>query len=359
MLVFADSDMLTIHYINVGQGGSTLIIGPNGTRVLYDFGKKDGSVSVVPYLSSLNWGKEKSIDYSILSHRDLDHFYGYKGIVESGYDFRVANYGPGGPQKSGAKLQTHWYSASLNTTAGYIRDIPVGLKISLGNGAEMMVLAANGKIFDGTMIKVSNENDRSISLLISYGNFQYILDGDLGGGREVCSRHITSHVDVQTPIAKSLITSKLIDKDLGVDVMHVAHHGSESSSPARYVSRLKPEVAIISVGNPNCSYRHPREAVMNTFLKTNNDLQGECNDVQKVEAIFQTDKGSEGCTKETEISKTSNKGIVGGDIVISTNGEEEFSVLTSGVLWVKNERIKVHESQIYVYKLDEQQKDIK
>ena len=345
--VFAEQE-LSIHYINVGQGGSTLIIGPNGTKILYDFGRKKGNQSIVPYLDSLNWQNNKVIDYSILSHRDLDHFNGFKGVVESGYDIKVANYGPGGPPKSGIKLIQNWRQPSLNTTAGEIRNIPVGLSLSLGDGAELIVVAANGKIIDGSSVKVKNENDRSVSLLIRYKNFQYILDGDLGGGKESCSRHSTTQVDVQTLIARALINSNLMNRDFGVDVIHIAHHGSESSSPYRYISRMKPEVAIISVGNPNCSYRHPREAVINT-LSNKNDCKG----TVKVKNIFQTDKGSEGCSAETLISRTDNSSIIGGDIVISTDGKDRYTVETSGVLWVDGQRLKVENSQKYVYDLDE------
>lgn len=39
---YTPSDDLEIPYINTGKGGSTLIIGPNGTRILYDFGNVGG-----------------------------------------------------------------------------------------------------------------------------------------------------------------------------------------------------------------------------------------------------------------------------------------------------------------------------
>jgi competence protein ComEC len=339
---------LSIHYINVGQGGSTLIIGPNGSKILYDFGKKNGADSIVPYLNSLGFGNNKVIEYSILSHRDLDHFYGYKGVVDSGFDFTVANYGPGGPPKEGTKLESNWKNSALDTTAGAIRDIPVGLNISLGDGAEMLVVASNGRIFDGSLVKVKNENDRSVSLLIRYNNFQYILDGDLGGGKESCSSHVTSQKNVQTPIAQALLSSGLLDVTHGVDIMHVAHHGSESSSPSSYVSKIKPEVAIISVGNPNCSYRHPRENVINT-LRGNNSCTGET----KVTTIFQTDEGSEGCSRETVISRTDNSSIIGGDIVISTDGVDKYSISTSGVLWKNKKREQVLSPKVHLFDLDE------
>ncbi len=341
---------LEIHYINVGQGGSTLIIGPDGTRILYDFGKFNGTKTVVPYLGGLGW-TDKIIHYSILSHRDQDHFNGYKGIVDSGYKFTIANYGPGGPEKEGVTLNTNWESVTHKTSAGAARQIPLGLKLALGNGAFLLVVARNGEVIDGTKVKVSNENDRSVSIFLNYNNFQYILDGDLGGGKEDCSRHNTGQLDVQTKVAQALMNLSLINKN-GVDVMHVAHHGSESSTPAKYVNLMAPEVAMISVGNPNCSYRHPREAVMNTLLKKDVKLVGACADLKKVVEIYQTDTGSEGCNSESPISRTSNVGIISGDIKITTDGVRDYKVETTGVLW-KNQRQKKLSVFSKVYNLDE------
>lgn len=181
---------LQIHYINVGQGGSNLIIGPDGTSIVYDFGRKSGRSTIVPYLKGEGFNKTKPIDYSFLSHRDLDHYFGYKDLVESEIDIRIANYGPGGKKKDGKSLSKQWIIPAGKTSAGDIRDVPVGLTINLGEGAEARVVAANGKIFDGTQVSISDENDRSIALLIRFGKFQFLLDGDLGGGKESCSgRH--------------------------------------------------------------------------------------------------------------------------------------------------------------------------
>ena len=70
-----------------------------------------------------------------------------------------------------------------------MQPIPVGLPISLGGGAQALVVAANGRVYgDARSIEVEDENDRSVALYITYGNFQYILDGDLGGGAEACSQ---------------------------------------------------------------------------------------------------------------------------------------------------------------------------
>src|SRR4051812_41116066 len=93
---FAISAELQIHYINVGQGGSTLIVGPDGTKILYDFGKANGRVHIARYLrDAAKVRPEDGIHYAIVSHADTDHYMGYRGVIDSGYDVLIANYFPG------------------------------------------------------------------------------------------------------------------------------------------------------------------------------------------------------------------------------------------------------------------------
>jgi competence protein ComEC len=49
--------------------------------------------------------------------------------------------------------------------------------------------------------------------------------------------------------------------DISADVLHVAHHGSLTSSSARFVNMVGGRYAVISVGSPN-SYNHPRDEVL-------------------------------------------------------------------------------------------------
>lgn len=349
--IVQEKNLLQIHYINLGQGGSTLIIGPDDTTILYDFGVKQGKQGLVPYLDGVL--DKKQIDYAILSHRDKDHFVGYKDLIESGYDISIANYEPDGPAKHSPQFAKNWTTVTPQTRAGSAQAIPVGLAIAIGNGASILVASSNGRIFDGTDIRVSNENDRSISLFLNYGNFQYILDGDLGGGAEKCSGHETTQLDIQTSVARALLKTKKIDPKLGVDVFHVAHHGNESSSPARYLSLINPEVGLISVGNPNCSYRHPRKDVISMLLGKSHNLENECSKVTPLTHIFQTDYGSEKCASETVGSETDNSGIISGDIVLSTDGLSGYTIKTSGFVWDKKQKIQKVESQSFFIKMDE------
>lgn len=113
--------------------------------------------------------------------------------------------------------------------------------------------------------------------------------------------------------------------------MHVAHHGSESSTSSKYLSLMKPEIALISVGRPNKSYFHPREDVVDGVLLGRSNL--ECHSTTKVKHVYQTDLGSDGCLKDDIGKCTSKTGQAVGDIVITTDGKNNYQIESSGRLW--------------------------
>ena len=354
---FAQQSNLEVHYINVGQGGSTLIIGPNGTKILYDFGRVSGRINIVPYLKEqLKLSPEKGIDYAIVSHGDKDHYMGYRDVVAKeigGFDILRANYEPGTSKRS-VTLEKYLFDPAKETSAGAFKPIPLGFRIDLGNGAQVIVMAANGFVLgdeiphlnseDKPNKKRMNENDRSIALFIEYGKFQYILDGDLGSGPERCSHHDTNQRDIQTRVAQRLLDLGFMKKDQGVDVLHIAHHGSESSTSWAYYQLVKPEVGVISVGPDQGSFLHPRVDVVEAVLtcKTSDGLFSEdaCSEkdtradcfslaerVPALKALYQTDYGTPG-TSST--GSTSFEGFVAGDIQIKTDGETGYSVHWTG-----------------------------
>ena len=320
------SGQLEIHYINVGQGGSVLIIGPNGTRILYDFGKVRGGRDIVPYLrDKVGLAPQRGIHFTMVSHRDTDHYVGYREVIEAGYDVLVANYGPGSP-KTSAKIRKQWLDPADSTTAGAVRPVPVGLPIALGDGAQALVVAANGRVHgDPRPMNVRNENDRSISLYVTYGDFQYILDGDLGGGRETCSNHDTSQLNVQTRVAQGLLNSGLMSADHGVDVLHIAHHGSESSTPASYYNLVRPEVGLISVGVRQGTFLHPRTDVVDEILVAGSTRDASaCNlTAPPLRELLQTEDGKAG---QSSTGSTSFTGKTIGNIKLITDGTSFYTI---------------------------------
>lgn len=332
---FKKPGILQIHYINVGQGGSTLIIGPDGTTILYDFGHFSGDKRIVPYLlEEAKLLPKDGLDYTIVSHADSDHYHGFKEVINAGYDVRVANYRAKSKKAITKYVKERWITPATKTSAGATRNIPVGLKISIGDGAEVLVAAAGGKIIgQKEPLKIANENDQSIALLIRYKNFHYILDGDLGGGKEKCSQHRTGQKDIQSKVALALIAQKEIPEAHGVDIMHIAHHGSESSTPERYYKLMKPEVGLVSVGFKKNTYTHPRMNVIDNVLMSKSKSTCQ-NKAVPIKFVFQTEEGQEdkNCKDRKCISK---KGMVLGDIRVLTDGKKSYAIRGTG--WTDKE----------------------
>ena len=244
---FAPSGLLEIHYINVQKGGCTLVIGPNGTTILMDAGDHTkGTREIVPYLESIGLRAEDGIDYTLAGHLDSDHVGGFDEVIEAGYDVRTKNYF-NGSSKSGGSI-TEYKTTTGQTSAGTPEKIPLGQEIDLGDDAKLTVMAVAGDVIGFGMVEGSEKrgNDLSIAVLVEYGNFDFIWASDLGGGDDDqgCTGRVTRQANVETPLAQSITPGGAVPllSDEGVDVLHVNHHGSESSTNSDWVNLLKPEV---------------------------------------------------------------------------------------------------------------------
>jgi beta-lactamase superfamily II metal-dependent hydrolase len=328
---FTPSHLLEIHYINVGQGGATLIIGPDGTRLLYDFGNVGRGAAIVSYLRDvLDLHPPDGVHFAMVSHRDQDHYGGYVDVIDAGYDVFVANFDSGSQKRPTATMQAVWLEPATRTSAGAVVPIPVGLRIPLGDGAEARVVAANGKIYRrgaDTLPFARDENDRSISMYVKYKDFDFLLDGDLGAGPEAasCSDHQTGQKDFQGPVARALIDLGWMTADRGVDILHIAHHGSESSTSSGYYNATKPEVGLISVGLNQRTFFHPRADVTTKVLI--GPGRPACVQSPPLVALFQTENGQQG---SSSTGATSFDGLPIGDIKVTTDGVSEYRISGTG-----------------------------
>jgi beta-lactamase superfamily II metal-dependent hydrolase len=322
----AQTQDLEIHYINVQQGQCTLIIGPDGTTVLFDGGNEyKGTDEVVPYLQSIGIYTTQALDYIIASHRDTDHYFGLTEVINYGYD--ALNVYDNGSDKYNIYVQD-FLDAAATTTAGGVTGISLGQVISLGNGAAARCVAVNGSVI-GTGAVLGgqdNENDRSVALLVQYGNFDYLVTGDMGGGMEdtLCTGRSTTQVNIETPMVQAIMPAGAnpLLSQYGVEIVHVGHHGSESSTNSDYMNILTPAVGCISVGDgQGIGWYHPRIDVVENVL-----LAGVSCITAPAALVLQTEEGYP--TGE----KTSYAGYCVGDIVITTDGGNSYTVSANGAV---------------------------
>ena len=315
---------LEIHYIDVGWGGSVFIKGPDGTTVLLEAGNTGkGTQYVVPYLQSIGVQPANGLDYMIGGHQHCDHIGGLDEVINAGYNVRVKQYSNGSSYAS--TCVDSWNAAAAATTAGAPVPMPVGTVIQLGNGATITCVARNGSIIGGGSVGVSDENDRSIALLIKYGGFDYLWASDLGGGSDSCTGRSTAQLDVETSVINAISpggASPLISTG-GIDLLHVNHHGSESSTNPTYFNKANPAVAIIGVGDGESSgWDLPRIDVVEHVLLA----QSTSCVTAPATFVVQTEEGNPGSTL------MSHAGYCVGNIKVTTDGVSTFTVTADGLV---------------------------
>ena len=299
----AYSQDLQIHCVNVGQGSSELIVGPNNTTILIDGGKSNAGGMLKSYLDNIPALADHVIDYVVASHDDTDHYGGLDSILSNGYSAGTV------------------YNCCGTNYGSFGRGVAiiVGNSVDLGGGANVLCVVANGTLINGQTFSTSEENNQSIGLLITYGNFHYLTAGDMESVGE-------------RPLGNALRTypsgSPLLGSE-GVDVLHINHHGSRYSTSAGYLNDLKPEVAVINVGSN--SYGHPHKDTIDRLLARPNLISCACDcsgcsstcgaatgvTIPAVAGIYQTAAGDSECMASAE-------GAIAGNIVITYDGSSTY-----------------------------------
>jgi beta-lactamase superfamily II metal-dependent hydrolase len=325
MWAFTPSGLLEIHYINVGWGTSVLVIGPDGTRMLMDGGRENmGYSHVVPYMESLGLMPYDGLNYILASHLHSDHINGLTEVMNSGYDVSAAVYFNGSNYSN--SYVNAFLAAASRTSAGPAQAIPLGTVIQLGDSATATCVCVNGYVIGHGFVPGSHddENDRCDGVLIKYGQFEYLFAGDLGGGEGDynCTHRSTTQVNVETNLARAIMPGgehPLLTAD-GVEILHVNHHGSESSTNSDYMNLLTPTVACIATGSGQSpDYMFPRHDVVDNVL-----LAGVYCITAPSAIVLQSEEGY------PTGSQTSYSGYCVGDIVITTSGVANFTVSADG-----------------------------
>lgn len=223
------NNQLEIHIINVGQGDSFLVISPTGKKLLIDAGDTGkGSNSVLPYLKSKGIS---TLDYIVASHFHADHLGGLDEVINGlggSSKILVAAYDRGGSYNSKA------FDEYISAVGAKRQIILPGQHIDLGGNVIVKCLASAGYTEKGRVYYGSDENALSVVLHLKYNHFDMYFGGD----------------------SNSYVEPHISENAQDVDVYKVSHHGSSTSSTYSLLTKLKPEVSVITVGNGN-PYDHP------------------------------------------------------------------------------------------------------
>lgn len=213
---------LTIYFFDVGQADS-ILVSTGGHNMLIDAGNNADGKLIANYLKNdlcIN-----NIEYLIGTHNHEDHIGGLDDIVKN---LDVQNLYMPFVSVTSTKTYENVENAALKKNIE-IKNPNIGDIFSLGS-AQITVMNVDNN-------EPTNKNESSIVLQMQFGNQTYLFTGDT----EVENENSRFWNDI--------------------DVLKVAHHGSNTSSSENFLNQIKPEIAIISVG-PNNSYNLPKNSIL-------------------------------------------------------------------------------------------------
>ena len=226
-----------VHYINVGQSVSTLIIGPDGSTMLVDTGHyNDDGEYVLQYLKAQDINR---IDHLVTSHNDADHIGGNADVIEY---FETEANGIGEIYDPGIAASTQTYEEYLDAVETHdvtLYETREGDTIDFGT-TDVAVLGPPDPHLEN---RARNEN--SIVLKITHGETSFLLSGDAEDDQE----------------------AYLVDtygNQLESTVLKAGHHGSSSSSSEPFLDTVAPQTVVISSAYDS-RYGHPTETVLQRF----------------------------------------------------------------------------------------------
>jgi competence protein ComEC len=214
--------VLRVTFLDVGQGDAAVAELPDGRVLVVDAGGFPGSdfdtgaAVVAPYLAAR---KIRRVDVLAMTHAHPDHSTGLATLL--------ARYHPG----------EFWWTGRPGSGDAWAR---VARSI-VATGVRARVLTAGSGVpgWHGVVEVLhppgewpsSDLNDSSLTLLLTHGAVGVLLTGDIEAAAEARLLGSSHH--------------------LAAAVLKVPHHGSRTSSTARFVDAVAPRVAVISVGAGN------------------------------------------------------------------------------------------------------------
>ncbi len=222
--------ILTVSFLDVGQGDSIFIDSPSGRQVLIDGGL---SAQVIRALGKRMPWWDRSIDVVVATHPDADHI---SGLVDV-----LARYDVGMIVRSSIAGDSQIAQAFEESMRSEKADLHIAMRgqiIDLG-GAYLEILSPDRDM------RAVEANTGSVVARLVYGKTAFMLTGDAPQG-----------------IEKYLVS--LDGGSLRSDVLKAGHHGSKTSSAPPFIGFVDPAYAVFSRGCDN-RYGHPAPEVVERF----------------------------------------------------------------------------------------------
>lgn len=219
--------MMQVHFIDVGQGDSTLFVTEEGA-VLVDASIEDAGPTIVEYLKKHGVTK---LEYFVLTHPDGDHIGGALEVINSIDVENIIMPNRSHTSKTYKNLLLRIDELDINVIMGESDNV-----YNVGDLEMTMLSPVKGREY-------SDNNNWSIVFLARFGNIKVMMTGDASKEAE--------RILLETYDASAL----------KADLLKVGHHGSNSSTTAGFLKAVDPQYAVISCAIDN-DYGHPHSEVV-------------------------------------------------------------------------------------------------
>ena len=221
---------LEITVLDVGQGQS-IVVTDGGASAVIDCGGTSQPGASVAAASYLQERAVAPVDLLILTHFHYDHAGRVPDLlVREQFDtLIIPEPALGGTTELEGEILT--LAAELGIDIIVVTEM---LEVSFGSSV-ITIYPPFGEL---------DENEACLTILISDGNWDALITGDMPGATELLLLEYVNLPDVEMFIA--------------------GHHGSKYSSSSDLLEEIMPEVVVISVGAGN-SYGHPSSEALERF----------------------------------------------------------------------------------------------
>ncbi len=232
-LSLQNSNVLKVHFFDIGQGDAAMLVTPSGQQIVIDGGP---DTSLLEHLGSSMPFLDRTIELLVLSHPDADHLTALPDILERYKIEKVLLSGV--PHTSGRYEK---FLALLKEQATTVIVADPSEDIAMGDGVVLDTIWPPSESF-GT--EFMDSNDSSVVLRVLYGKNSILFTGDI--------EEIAEQAILQT------------GADIRSSILKVAHHGSRTSSSTGFLLAVQPDLAVISVGRDN-PFGHPHLDIVDRY----------------------------------------------------------------------------------------------
>ncbi len=251
------SGELKIHFIDVGQGDCAIVELPDGKKMMIDGGNGEESHNR-KIIAALNELRITKIDYLIATHADVDHVGGLALVVDR---VEVVNvYLPYQPRLNVSGAYFDFYdkvskeAVNVNYSKRYIHEC--------GNDYFFTFLYPYSLASEN----VEDDNGSSAVVWLESRGVSVLFTGDMPSDSE---EQIAFEYELEPTIFDRDGHSIRLET---LDILKVAHHGSEYSSSLDWLRLIAPRTAVISCGKNN-RYDHPSQGVMENLREASPDIE--------------------------------------------------------------------------------------